>query len=263
MPVQSIAIAAGGRRCFSPFAYGEHEGIATVNAGNPGLWVGGDGINNTFSQALQYSHKYETLHKSLLEEPIPAGEFISDKGIAGVVPETFVKIGDIKTQGSKPATGEAPDGTIIIDILSPDAFEPSRGEKSPPNKAVVYVVPPNRVNYASDQDFLDAVTQTAVNMVKTIQAYNEAHPAEEITTLRTCAFSSDLFAGTQGQSAAVQQEMADKVVQSIVTGIQQGIEAIDSNPSQHLTISKIEYEDRQRELFTKAANRLGVPITPE
>ena len=106
---------------------------------------------------------------------------------------------------------------------------------------MTYVIPPERGDYGTDSEFLNAVERTAMNMVKAVDCCNSElqkskQPELMTPTIRVCGFSSGQFSGN------VQPR---KVAAAIERGIMKQMTAKDY----HHTIKKIEYENGSGNLF--------------
>jgi hypothetical protein len=156
--------------------------LASVNAGNEGLWVGGGGINAQFHRENPQGD-YAAIHERVLRKAhldLSAWEDDPDDPVA------FIYV----SRPAKPLYGI--DGTVFI-----DGFIPARAPHgNPANYAMIYVVPPAGFNY-SDRDFLDAIQATAENIASSVASFNHeiapGHQLQIIETLRMCAYSSSIF----------------------------------------------------------------------
>jgi hypothetical protein len=191
-----------------PLYYGANEGsltLASVNAGNSdGLCVGGGGVNKGFLIDLTSSagqknvnlnnctnagkkDDYQFRHLQLLAKAGQNGT--AQEAYSATDPCTFSYANS--TQVSSSATNWY-EGVCLVDVFDPGLC-PAGNTK---NAAMLYVAPPKGSHYASDADFLAAITATAANIIKTIAGYN-AIAAQQglpiIEALRNTLYSSVLY----------------------------------------------------------------------
>ncbi|PJE79492.1 hypothetical protein CI610_01528 [invertebrate metagenome] len=168
--------------------------MASVNAGDQGLYVGGSSINYGFEQELarvqgsavrrEYGHFHgnqirQTSVKSMSHSQQPGLKFLQ------AVTTYHDELCPGKTNGT---------GSVFIDVFKDECCP--HGDKN--NRCMVYVVPPKGSDFKNKTDYLDAVEQTAENMVKAINEHNEqmraAHRSDlELPILRLCGFSAGQF----------------------------------------------------------------------
>ncbi len=171
--------------------------LASVDAGDNGLYVGGGTINAAFkAQIGPDADRYQKIHEDALASA-RAGEPVS----TGYSSDSPVRLVSVVLSSTDPGTGICPAETVFLDI-----FAKGRSPNGEPgNYALVYAVPPDgnsghTPTYANAAEFLGAVTRTAANCVAVIADYNArliaVHPElglELVTVLRTCLFSGGAF----------------------------------------------------------------------
>jgi hypothetical protein len=118
---------------------------------------------------------------------------------------------------------------VFLDIFTA-AMTP---HNEPSNYAMLYLVPPFGPGYASDQDFLDAVTRSAVNIITVLAHYNTTLvPANTglnaIPVLRTCLYSSSGYKrATVTRDAVALALYSGFDTQLLVTGTSSGIQGVE------------------------------------
>lgn len=188
IPYRMIPASPGGK--FSPIYRSLNApgaNLVSVNAGDNGLYVGGGTINLAFSKQVADPAAYTAIHTHALAQA-RAGVFVTSNYTASD-PVRLVSV--ILPPTDQPS---APDGsaeTVFLDVFTAGMTPHSEAA----NYSMLYLVPPNGPVYASDQDFLDAVTRSAVNIINVLAHYNTTLvPAQSglniIPVLRTCLYSS-------------------------------------------------------------------------
>ena len=177
--------------------------MASLNAGDPGLYVGGGTINLQFSHEIPEPGRYRAIHQTALDLA-RAGIFVSDVFDASDPVRFVLTTLDPGDAGAGPPEA----GTVFLDVFN--AGQQPHGV--PENFALCYLIPPNgAVGFADDESFLAAVTQSAKNVVRTVNQFNAGIAAEAFTTvpdlvpitdLRTCLFSGGAF---RSQTVSPQQ----------------------------------------------------------
>lgn len=168
--------------------------MASLNAGDPGLYVGGGTINLQFSQEIAYPGAYQTLHRAALEAARAGNCLKSDFDLGDPLRLIMTALG-----GGDLGKGAPSAGTVFLDVFK-DGEEPY-GVAA--NYAMVYLIPPNGgLGFDDDAGFLAAVSHSAQNVIKTLSQFNSRLAAgtlaavpglEPITELRTCLFSGGAF----------------------------------------------------------------------
>eukprot|EP00922_Rhytidocystis_sp_ex-Travisia-forbesii_P035585 GHVS01052816.1.p1 GENE.GHVS01052816.1~~GHVS01052816.1.p1 ORF type:complete len:394 (+),score=86.23 GHVS01052816.1:176-1357(+) len=182
------------------------ERCGSVNCGDPGLYVGGGGINKAFaevlSQAGQMVEQYENVHKTLLDKATEENkEKVGDVDVRACTlmeDELAPHHTDLKMvmcrpckslEGSKTPTT----GCVFLSVFKDDKV-PFKQEK---NQCMVYVVGPKGTDFESKEEFLDAVKHTAVNLMTMFCDFNgvaRRHGASKgLQKLNNCRIS--LFSG--------------------------------------------------------------------
>lgn len=164
--------------------------MASLNAGDPGLYVGGGTINLAFSGEIAQPEEYTLIHKQALMaarmgRPVRGG-------FASTSP---VRLVQVTRSDSDPARGPVGAGTVFLDVFA----SPPHGVAE--NVAMLYLVPPNGADYPQAADFLAAVNAAARMVIAALATYNAAVSAgaasyagcPPITDLRSCLFSGGQF----------------------------------------------------------------------
>ena len=191
--------------------------LASLDAGDPRLYVGGGTINRSFAEEIGAgSDDFQQIHYHALKAA-QAGTFVT-QGFAAGQPVRFVSV---RLPDTTAPTAAFPAETAFLDIFAADAAP--AGEAT--NYALLYVVPPNgtvAACYPTAADFLAAVTRTAFNAAQLLADYNAGlasfDPAlglAPIPVLRTCLLSGGIF---RPQSVAV-----DTVAKAIFEGFTDAI----------------------------------------
>ena len=167
--------------------------MASVNAGDPQLYVGGGTINLAFQGQVPQPGDYARIH----EEALNAARH-GKATHTQFPPDAPVRLVQVTRSEDDPKDGGVGAGTVFLDVFA--------AGKSPhqvvENHAMAYVVPPNGRLIPDRHDFLDGVARTATNLVASLATYNAAvtagtksayHGLEAITDLRTCLFSGGQF----------------------------------------------------------------------
>jgi hypothetical protein len=207
--------------------------LASLDAGDPGLYVGGGTINLSFANAIGASAAaFQQIHGDALTAA-QAGTFVTQSFAVGQ-PVRFVSA---RLPDAAAPAAAFPAETAFLDLFAAGA-EPA-GEAT--NHALLYVVPPNgkvTTCYPTDADFLAAVTRTAFNAAQLLADYNTGlatfDPAlglAPIPVLRTCLLSGGQF---RPQSVAV-----DAVAKAIFAGFTDAIAKAGSASG----ITLIEFEN--------------------
>jgi hypothetical protein len=169
--------------------------IASVDAGNNGFWVDGDGINKTFKKSFGAS--VAAFFMPVHSAAINAAQAGTPVTTGYVAPQPVSLVSVHLPDGSGPS-GASPDETVFLDILTA-AVQPHGNAQ---NAAMIYAVPPDgRTHfYTSGQMWLDSVARTAANAVAVLADYNAvqvaAHPAlglSPIPVLRMCSLGGKIF----------------------------------------------------------------------
>lgn len=186
--------------------YDEHaeEYTCSLNAGDNGLYVGGEGINRAFSEMLSSnSHtvdKYEALFKELLEKAIKENEDKVDEDIKATVYENVekqypdVKFALCRIRNSLKKGTDFTVGSVFVVI-----FKKRFPFKNDRNMGMVYVVGPKGKNFGSGESFLAAVEDTAENLMTALCDYNGYVKRETVrknhrmNICRICLFSGGIF----------------------------------------------------------------------
>lgn len=224
---------------FSPIwrHHGEPGGpIASVDAGNSGYWVAGDGINKSFMQSFGPSTAafFMSVHSTAMKAA-QAGTLVSTNW-ASPQPVTLVSVQLPNGQGPN---GSFPNETVFLDILT--AAAQPHGE--PSNAAMLYAVPPDghMPCYTTHAQWLDSVSRTAANCVAVLADYNAvqvaAHPALNlvpIPTLRMCSLGGKIFRMTGVTTP--------QLAMAIFNGVTAALDALSKAGNAH-GITLVEFEN--------------------
>ncbi len=224
---------------FSPLVRdkGESGGnLATIDAGDNGLYVGGGGINLAFGALIGSPDAglIGSAHATALANA-RKGTLVTT-GFGAGQPVTLISV---VLAASDPGSGYCRAETVFLDIFA--AGHEPKGE--PSNVALVYAVPPcgamppdttRPPNFTSDADFLAAVKSTAVNCVRAVADYNAnivaAYPAlnlKPVDVLRTCLFSAAIFARPGVGADAVAHAIFDGFSDELATSKGAGLSLVE------------------------------------
>lgn len=199
--------------------------LVSVNAGDNGLYVGGGTINLAFSKQVADPAAYNAIHTTALKQA-RAGIFVSSN-YAAIDPVRLASV--ILPPTDQPSASGGTAETVFLDIFT-TGMTP---HNEPSNYAMLYLVPPFGPGYASDQEFLDAVTRSAVNIITVLAHYNTtlvpAHAGlDTIPVLRTCLYSSSGYKRTTVTRDAVALALYSGFdTQLIATGTISGIQMVE------------------------------------
>jgi len=234
---------------FSPIfrAHGDTgPAIATVNAGDNGLYVGGGTINLSFATQIgDGADDFTAAHQAALDAARKGTKVMPGPAAGGALALITTALSGADT-GADPCPGE----TVFLDVFAENKWP--KGNAA--NAAMLYVVPPyggdamyradHPPAYADDAAFLEGVKRAAAACVTLLADYNlhqiAAHPAlklKRITVLRTC-----LFSGGQYRPASLRPE-------AVARAIHEGFGA--SLKAEAGGITLVEYEDAEGH-FAKA-----------
>lgn len=227
--------------------------LASVNAGDVNLYVGGGGINRQFGNELEKSGhkigKYEELHKGLLQSYNP-GKAVTIEHVAdGDYPE----IQSSTLFRSTHSALKSPYGTVILHVFRKGHYP----HDNPDNKAMIYIVPPDGRKGASENEFKQAVTETAANIINAVNAYNteaKKKGLKTIETVRVCGFSSDSYRHPK--------VAASEVGQCIDNGVRRAMEDYQNSPGTDLSIKKVEYANGSGEVFSQLDAKQPITAQP-
>eukprot|EP01055_Gregarina_sp_Pseudo9_P001802 Gregarina_sp_Pseudo_9__1801@NODE_2223_length_1088_cov_16_958055_g2047_i0_p1_GENE_NODE_2223_length_1088_cov_16_958055_g2047_i0NODE_2223_length_1088_cov_16_958055_g2047_i0_p1_ORF_typecomplete_len242_score15_84GARS_N/PF02844_15/0_41GARS_N/PF02844_15/1_8e03_NODE_2223_length_1088_cov_16_958055_g2047_i03041029 len=168
------------------------KSFASVNAGDPGLYVGGGGVNAAFGKSLKSASSYTTLHQAAINlgadciseqckiETTQFNEVQQPSQYCASIAKCFVRLVPELVTPQNYTTG-----AVIIDV-----FEPKSCPLHQNNKAMVYVVGPQGRNKTAGQ-FLSAVELTASNFILALNEYNSKQPRLDV--VRMCLVSGGVF----------------------------------------------------------------------
>ena len=177
--------------------------MGSVNAGTSytgSLFeMGQEGMTGAFYGILSVQqnfvgkHPYQKIHKTLHriaanKDYAFQADFDSDMGVQFALVQN----------PSADTTCVDFDGTVFIDVFK-DHLRPYQIEA---NYAMIYVVPPLADLYSTPNDFLNAIEDTAENIIRAVMNYNQNFTGEKspnslnlkpINTIRVCLFSGGYF----------------------------------------------------------------------
>lgn len=163
---------------------------AIVNAGALDGHIGGGGLNRIFASVAPF-----------VGLPLRRTRFKQDlnKRLAAQSPgNSHIRVYDLSTQdlGMKSVTLYKAADKHVGSVAVYEYAEPPYGNAA--NQAMVYVFPPRRGDYKTDDDFLAAVEQTASNMIAAYNHYanQKRRDGETVPELHVHAFSSGLYSGS-------------------------------------------------------------------
>jgi hypothetical protein len=207
---------------YSPIFRSSHEtgdAIATLNAGDNGLYVGGGTINLAFGKQIGADAAlFSNIH----------GDALASARTGKSLVTTFTKPDPLSLVSVHLAAGDAGSGDCPAEKVFLDVFGDQRWPKNNPlNAIMVYVVPPDGTGYhlpvyKDDTAFLAAVERTAENAVLALADYNlRLVPADStgllkpVPVLRTCLFSGGQFCPAKVKSG----EVAARIFNGFATGL--------------------------------------------
>ena len=178
--------------------------LASVNAGNSGsLYVGGDGVNLAFAKhlnpPLQHVDDFANRHIKLLAKADKAGS-AQWEAYSSTDPCAFSYVNPSRVN----QIAGSNEGVCFVDV-----FDISNAVLCPDsnamNVAMLYVAPPQDETYlkeasqdhaAATASFIAAIQALAVNIIKTISAYNALAAQQKqpvIQALRNTLYSSGIY----------------------------------------------------------------------
>eukprot|EP01053_Blabericola_migrator_P007706 Blabericola_migrator_1__7705@NODE_3931_length_1420_cov_121_954915_g2432_i0_p1_GENE_NODE_3931_length_1420_cov_121_954915_g2432_i0NODE_3931_length_1420_cov_121_954915_g2432_i0_p1_ORF_typecomplete_len228_score45_68NMT/PF01233_19/0_11_NODE_3931_length_1420_cov_121_954915_g2432_i0158841 len=181
--------------------------FASVNAGDPGLYVGGGGVNLAFARSFGNSTFFEALHGKAVEAAGTDGKLHKveiPQELKSKVLHCFVK--------AVPSLGSVT-GICIIDVLAP-GLRPL----SDKNVAMVYVVGPRGKTFKANE-FLHAVEVTAANMMQAVNEYNNLVPDLSIQFMRVCLVSGGIFK----HKDVTKEEVAGAIIKGLSDNYTEGV----------------------------------------
>eukprot|EP01057_Protomagalhaensia_wolfi_P000922 Protomagalhaensia_wolfi_Nauph_80__921@NODE_152_length_3403_cov_117_267241_g113_i0_p3_GENE_NODE_152_length_3403_cov_117_267241_g113_i0NODE_152_length_3403_cov_117_267241_g113_i0_p3_ORF_typecomplete_len187_score22_03_NODE_152_length_3403_cov_117_267241_g113_i015172077 len=158
--------------------------FGSVNAGDPGLYVGGGGVNAAFGASLKDHNSFQQLHEQALSiarsnSGNGDGTCLTSKllcvpnasALCKSVTKCYVRV-------PPEMLSDSPTGICIIDLLEPE-HRPLHAN----NAAMVYIVGPRGKNGPAG-DFLNQVKLTAKNMLLAVNEFNKLNPEDALKLLR-------------------------------------------------------------------------------
>lgn len=183
---------------------------ATLNAGDPGLYVGGGGINKAFKDALdkQNTDEYEALHKYFKD-------IHKKDSIRTDIPVKYKKSEKNAKKDSENlksiTVGKDGDHYCFLDVFKDDKRPLHKN-----NAAMLYIIGPNRSDekFKNHEGFYEEVRKVADLAIRTMNHYNNEKSREKIEVLRFNAFSNASFLGKSSNAADY-----ETVIQTIVKAV--------------------------------------------
>jgi hypothetical protein len=172
------------------------DAIATLNAGDNGLYVGGGTINLAFGNQMGAdADLFLSLHQAALKNARAGNHFVTifDDGPAKLI--------SVHLSPDDAGSGGCPAETVFLDVFADNRWP----KQNAANAIMIYAVPPDGTGHAlpvykTDDDFLNAVERTAESSVRALADYNlRLVPADTtkslkaVPVLRTCLFSGGQF----------------------------------------------------------------------
>lgn len=180
------------------------EYTCSLNAGDNGLYIGGEGINRAFADLLTSTNhsvdKYEALFKELLEKAVKENGEKTDEEVKATIFDNVdkqyhdVKFALCRIRNSLKKGNDYTVGSVFIVI-----FKKGFPFKNDRNMGMVYIVGPKGKNFGSAEEFLEAVEDTAENLMTALCDYNGHVKREAVrknykmNICRICLFSGGIF----------------------------------------------------------------------
>jgi hypothetical protein len=200
---------------------GNNKNSGSVNAGTSNVGevfaVGLGGINGAFAKSLQgagqHTDAYQQIHQNVYDSL--SGTQLSgfNSTFAANDPIIFSMIQKPDPSFNLPQY----DGIVFIDIFNPAQFP----NQNLLNYSMIYVVPPNRSNYATDNDFMKAIEVSCVTIIQALSLYNTKHAVagnpsglKPVNNIRMCLFSGGIYRG-----GASQNDVANHNLVGLVNGL--------------------------------------------
>ena len=185
--------------------------LGSVNPGDPFKRVGGDGINKEHADALgiqndehiEFVHFHDQFMKGVHRDQLVHATPTNKPGIFPSKLQTATVLYDcLTTHPNGYPNYQINDGTVFVEEFTDSACP----YKNLNNRIMIYIIPPNRMDYPDDQSFLNAVEKTATNTVRAFDEHNKwriKNGGAAVPVLRLCAFISSSFAHRPGQTTSV------------------------------------------------------------
>jgi hypothetical protein len=226
-------LGAAPSRHYSPIYYHASgdavagQNMASVNAGDPGLYVRGGTINAQFGKETPNAPAYDSLHAAALTEArkVGFGKIASLHSFpqtpAAPVSVILSSLGDVDSGSGAPA-----DGTVFLDVFTPA----DRPHGVTENYAMAYVIPPYGGHFQDDASFLGAISRASARIIAVVAHYNAALRGDlsglglgPIGKLRMCLFSGGQFI----RPSLVPADVAKANFTGICNGLTAGPSGID------------------------------------
>ncbi len=196
--------------------------MASVNAGDPGLYVGGGTINAHFGEVVPDANQYTAIHNIALDQvrKAPTDTITVTTTFESVTPLPVSVVLASLADGDS-GSGSPSAGTTFLDVFSKD----SRPDSLPENYAMIYIVPPHGSRYDTDKAFLSAVGTAATRSVNVVSKYNELLSGDlagmglqPINVIRMCLFSGGAFRRAGLESSQVAKANFDGLNAALQSG---------------------------------------------
>lgn len=210
-------------------SYGNENNSSSVNAGTSDkgavFAVGLGGINGAFATALtqagQDTSLYQKFHQSLYDR-VRGGKLTASLSTFKVTdPIQFLMVQKPAPQHHLPKF----DGVVFIDVFN--AYQLPNDNLR--NASMIYVVPPNRINYPTDAAFYQAINVASMTIIEAVNGYNSKHAVsgnsmnlKPINNIRMCLFSGGIYRENASQ---------EKVAFSNLLGLERGLIVVDEDPN--------------------------------
>lgn len=205
------------------------EYFCSLNAGDASLYVGGEGINRAFAEMLSSSgqtvDKYESLFKELLTKAVKEnGEKTDDEVKASFMENIEKAYPDVKLALCRIRTNMKKGNDYSTGAVFIVTFKKHFPHKKEKNMGMVYVVGPRGKSYSSASAFLEAVQETAENVMTALCDYNGFVKREEVrqhyrmNVCRICLFSGGIYK----HSGVSKLDLAKAILNGLAKGYRHG-----------------------------------------
>ena len=230
--------------------------LASLNAGDPKLFTGGKGITVAFADAMNikkddaYDKSIIKYREHLLKTTAKNACYseIIQQDSKNLTSDIFqaVTCYNFQPTSNEKTKKMAKYGQVFVEEFR----EGRRPNNIKSNTAMLYLVPPNRLEFDSDNDFLQAVKQSGENIVHALCNHNQwckQQQREPIPVMKVCAFSSGIFASRSDSKKFENKVDSDVVCRQIIQGINDAIKK--KATKDQLMITKIEFSAAFKNVF--------------
>lgn len=230
------------------------ENSSSVNAGtsdNGAVFaVGLGGINGAFATALtqagQDTSLYQKFHQSLYDMVRGGKLTASVSTFKATDPLQFLMVQKPAPQHHLPKF----DGVVFIDVFNTHQLP----HDNPHNASMIYVVPPNRINYPTDAAFYQAINVSSMTIIEAVNGYNSKHAVfgnslnlEPINNIRMCLFSGSIYRGNASQ---------EKVAFSNLLGLERGLIGVGQNSLAEVSFENSYDKNTHKNVFESIRSKL-------